>query len=86
MKELLNCGSCELEADLGSMCGAVALRSLKEVAKIGYDTSSDSDAPGVIVRKLAATSPDVRAIAEGECQIRQLQHQSIQQGYGTVIY
>ena len=86
MTEILNCGSCELSEQPGRMCGVVARRTVAEVAKLGYDTTSDSRPYSDIVSQLSLTDPKVDELAAQECNIRLLQQESQRRGYGTVTY
>ena len=83
--EALNCAECPLSNN-GSMCSSVALRSLAEIARLEYDTSSDMRAPGDIVKGLADTDPDVDAIRRLECSLRLANLANTQSGYAPVVY
>ena len=86
MTERLDCTNCELRTRNDRMCSLVASRTMREMVRIGYDTSSDTMVDVQIVATAAATNPQVHEILVEECGMRLLQLESTQKGYSAVIY
>lgn len=83
--QTLECAACPLSPG-DQMCVTVALRALRQVSRLGYDTSSDRQSPALIVEKLQRSDSRVLEISQGECQQRQNEYTSTKRGYSPVSY
>jgi hypothetical protein len=81
---ILDCKNCEFSTLDGDMCPFVAIESLKNLTKRGYDSTSETGRPSEVITRML-DNPVVREIAEEECRFKKLGRASIDRGYGTMV-
>lgn len=83
--EVLNCAECPLSVG-GEICANVAMETVRQLGRLGYDTSSDMRSAQEIVTVLAKNDPEVQATRRLECTLRLAKLASTQSGYVPVVY